>query len=175
MQAIQTSLGNVFASTPLAILQPRTAIAWQVRAEDGVAHRLRHFQRHSAGKRCRSDWRESALRADISGRLCLGTVGLDHAPIAPGVPNSAVDATVAANQRFTSGFAQGQLSCASPLCECRDLPSAGRDHRRSRTANFTRRTSCSGASGSSISSAPPAACKAQYVGTRAVNQPYPRR
>jgi len=27
--AIQTGLGNLFASTPLAILQPRTAIAWQ--------------------------------------------------------------------------------------------------------------------------------------------------
>src|ERR1700726_2021247 len=27
--AIQTGLGNVFSSTPLAILQPRTAIAWQ--------------------------------------------------------------------------------------------------------------------------------------------------
>ena len=28
--AIHTHLGNVFASTPLAILQPRTAIAWQI-------------------------------------------------------------------------------------------------------------------------------------------------
>src|SRR6266436_4553963 len=28
--AIQTGLGNVFSSTPLAILQPRTAIAWQL-------------------------------------------------------------------------------------------------------------------------------------------------
>ena len=43
----------------------------------------------------------------------LGTVG--GTAIAPGVPNSAVDATVAANQTFSCGFAQGQLSCASPL------------------------------------------------------------
>ena len=28
-KAIQTGLGNLFVSTPLAILQPRTAIAWQ--------------------------------------------------------------------------------------------------------------------------------------------------
>ena len=41
----------------------------------------------------------------------LGTVG--GMAIAPGVPNSAVDATVAANQRFGAGFQQGQLSCAS--------------------------------------------------------------
>ena len=33
----------------------------------------------------------------------------------PGVPNSAIDATVAANQHFAAGFAQGELSCASPL------------------------------------------------------------
>ena len=41
----------------------------------------------------------------------LGTVG--GTAIALGVPNSAVDATVAANQTFSSGFTQGQLSCAS--------------------------------------------------------------
>src|SRR5204862_3730914 len=41
----------------------------------------------------------------------LGNVG--GSAIAPGVPNSAIDATIAANQTFTSGFAQGQLSCAS--------------------------------------------------------------
>ena len=34
--------------------------------------------------------------------------------IAPGVPNSAVAATVAADHVFTTGFAQGELSCASP-------------------------------------------------------------
>jgi len=34
--------------------------------------------------------------------------------IAPGVPNSAVDATAAANQAFLSGFHSGELSCASP-------------------------------------------------------------
>jgi hypothetical protein len=28
--AIQTHLGNLFSSTPLAIMQPRTAIAWQL-------------------------------------------------------------------------------------------------------------------------------------------------
>src|SRR5208283_67671 len=43
----------------------------------------------------------------------LGTVG--GTAIAPGVPNSAVDATMAANESFNSGFPQGELSCASPL------------------------------------------------------------
>ena len=91
--------------------------------------------------------------------------------IAPGVPNSAVDATVAANQAFSAGFASGQLSCASPLANpAACLPpvaitavpdgklhapyfmewSFGVEHQIGNTINL----------------------RAQYVGTRAVNQPY---
>jgi hypothetical protein len=99
----------------------------------------------------------------------LGTAG--GTAIAPGVPNSAVSATVAANQRYDSGFQTGELSCASPQSTpgaC--LPpvaftaipdgeihapyfiewSLGIEHEFGNTANI----------------------RAQYVGTRAVNQPY---
>ena len=99
----------------------------------------------------------------------LGTVG--GIAIAPGVPNSAVDATVAANQAFGAGFAQGQLSCASPLAN----PSAclppvaitavpsGELH-----APYFMEWSfgLEHQFGSTIS------VRAQYVGTRAVNQPF---
>src|SRR5208283_2547298 len=99
----------------------------------------------------------------------LGTVG--GTAIAPGVPNSAVDATVAANQSFGAGFQQGQLSCASSLANpATCLPpvaitavpsgelhapyfmewSLGIEHQFGATASV----------------------RAQYVGTRAVNQPY---
>jgi hypothetical protein len=99
----------------------------------------------------------------------LGTVG--GTAIAPGVPNSAVDAAVAANQSFGTGFQQGQLSCASSLASAATcLPpvaitavpsgelhapyfmewSLGIEHQFGTTASV----------------------KAQYVGTRAVNQPY---
>ena len=99
----------------------------------------------------------------------LGTVG--GTTIAPGVPNSAVDATVSANQSFGAGFQQGQLSCASPLADpATCLPpvaitavpdgklhapyfmqwSLGIEHQFGTTASL----------------------QAQYVGTRAVNQPY---
>jgi hypothetical protein len=91
--------------------------------------------------------------------------------IAPGVPNSAVDAAVAANHAFSSGFAQGELSCASTLANpAACLPpvaitavpdgtlhapyfmewSLGLEHEFGTTASI----------------------HAQYVGTRAVNQPY---
>ena len=99
----------------------------------------------------------------------LGTVG--GTLIAPGVPNSAMDATAAANQSFNSGFAQGQLSCASslsnpatclPPIDITAVPdgklrapyfmqwSFGLEHQIGRRVNL----------------------RAQYVGTRAVNQAY---
>ena len=166
--AIQTALGNVFSSTPLAILQPRTAIAWQFRSKSVLR----------AGFGIFSDILPGAI-ADVVGVNppyvqafqggLLGTVG--GTAIAPGVPGSAVDATVVANQTFSSGFAQGQLSCASaqsnsatclPPVAITAVPdgrlhapyfmewSLGLEHQFGSTASI----------------------HAQYVGTRAVNQPY---
>jgi hypothetical protein len=166
--AIQTHLGNLFSSSPIAILQPRTAIAWQ-------------FEPHSvlrAGFGIFSDILPGSV-ADLVGTNppyvrtfrggLLGTVG--GTAIAPGVPDSAVDATVAANQRFSSGFPSGQLSCASPQANpATCLPpvaitavtdgelhapyfmewSLGIEHQFGTTASL----------------------QARYVGTRAVNQPY---
>lgn len=91
--------------------------------------------------------------------------------IAPSVPNSAVDATAAANRKFPVGFRDGELSCPSQLANpnaC--LPpvfitavpdgalhapyfmqwSLALEHQVGNTTSL----------------------KAQYVGTRAVNQPY---
>jgi hypothetical protein len=167
-ESIQTNLGHVFSSTPLAILQPRTAIAWQ-------------FERNSVlrtGFGIFSDLLPGAI-ADVVGVNppyvqtfqggLLGTVG--GTAIAPGVPGSAIDATVAANQTFSSGFAQGKLSCAStqsnratclPPVAITAVPdgklhapyfmewSLGLEHQFGSTASI----------------------HAQYVGTRAVNQPY---
>ena len=166
--SIQTNLGRVFSSTPLAILQPRTAIAWQ-------------FERNSVlrtGFGIFSDLLPGAI-VDVVGVNppyvqtfqggILGTVG--GTAIAPEVPGSAIDATAAANQTFSSGFAQGQLSCAStqsnpatclPPVAISAVPngklhapyfmewSFGLEHQFGSTASI----------------------HAQYVGTRAVNQPY---
>ena len=165
---IQTGLSHVFSSTPLAILQPRTALAWQFEPNSVLR----------AGFGLFSDILPGAI-ADIVGFNppyvktfqggLLGTVG--GTAIAPGVPGSAVDATVAANQSFNSGFASGQLSCASaqsnpaaclPPVAIAAMPSGelhapyfmewslGLEHELGSTAKL----------------------QAQYVGTRAVNQPY---
>jgi hypothetical protein len=166
--AIQTGLGNVFSSTPLAILQPRTAIAWQFEPKTVLRAGFGVFSDILPGTVADVVGVNPPYVKTFQGGL-LGTVG--GTAIAPGVPNSAVDATVAANQTFSSGFTQGQLSCASvqanpssclPPVAITAVPdgklyapyfmewSLGLEHQL-------------GTSGS---------LHAQYVGTRAVNQPY---
>jgi hypothetical protein len=166
--AIQTGLGNVFSSTPLAILQPRTAIAWQFEPKTVLRAGFGVFSDILPGTVADVVGVNPPYVKTFQGGL-LGTAG--GTAIAPGVANSAVDATAAANQAFTSGFAQGQLSCASAqanLATC--LPpvamtaipdgelhapyfmewSLGLEHQLGSTGSI----------------------HAQYVGTRAVNQPY---
>ncbi|MGB7750432.1 MAG: hypothetical protein WCF88_02690, partial [Candidatus Acidiferrales bacterium] len=166
--AIQTGLGNVFSSTPLAILQPRTAIAWQFDPKSVLRAGFGIFSDILPGSIADVVGVNPPYVKTFQGGL-LGTVG--GTAIAPGVPGSAVDATVAANQTFSSGFSQGQLSCAAltanpatclPPVAIAAVPegelhapyfmewSLGLEHEL-------------GANGS---------VRAQYVGTRAVNQPY---
>jgi hypothetical protein len=166
--AIQTHLGNLFSSTPIGILQPRTAIAWQFEPKSVLRTGFGIFSDILPGSIADLIGTNPPYDKTFQGGL-LGTVG--GAAIAPGVPDSAVDATVAANQIFTSGFPQGQLSCASPQANpAACLPpvaitavpdgklhapyfmewSLGIEHQFGSTASL----------------------QARYVGTRAVNQPY---
>jgi hypothetical protein len=166
--AIQTGLGNVFSSTPLAILQPRTAVAWAFEPKSVLRAGFGIFSDILPGSVADVVGVNPPYVKTFEGGL-LGTVG--GTAIAPGVPNSAVDATVAANQIFTSGFPQGRLSCASPQANpATCLPPvaitavpSGELH-----APYFMEWSLSlehqlGTSGS---------VRAQYVGTRAVNQPF---
>ena len=167
-QAIQTGLGHLFESVPAAILQPRTAIAWQFQHDTVLRAGFGLFSDLLPGSVADLIGMNPPYVQTFEGGL-LGTVG--GSAIAPGVPNSAVDATIAANQRFATGFAQGQLSCASPLSNpATCLPpvaitavpdgilhapyfmewSLGIEHQIGKTGSV----------------------QAQYVGTRAVNQPY---
>jgi hypothetical protein len=166
--AIHTGLGNVFSSTPLAILQPRTAIAWQFEQNTVLRAGFGLFSDILPGSIADTVGFNPPYVKTFQGGL-LGTVG--GTAIAPGVPNSAIDATVAANQAFSSGFPQGQLSCASaqansatclPPVAITAVPD-GKLH-----APYFMEWSLGlehqfGATGS---------LHAQYVGTRAVNQPY---
>ena len=166
--AIQTGLTNVFSSTPVAILQPRTAIAWQLEPNTVLRSGFGIFSDILPGSIADLVGVNPPYVQTFQGGL-LGTVG--GTAIAPGVPGSAVDATVAANQRFSAGFPSGQLSCASaqsnaatclPPVAITAVPngelhapyfmewSLGLEHQFGTTTSV----------------------QAQYVGTRAVNQPY---
>jgi hypothetical protein len=166
--AIQTGLGNLFSSTPLAILQPRTAIAWQFGPKSVLRAGFGIFSDILPGSIADVVGVNPPYVKSFQGGL-LGTVG--GSAIAPGVPNSAIDATVAANETFSVGFPQGQVSCASeqanpatclPPVAITAVPdgklhapyfmewSLGLEHELGTTGSL----------------------HAQYVGTRAVNQPY---
>ena len=166
--AIETHLGNLFSSTPLAILQPRAAIAWQLEPHTVVRAGFGLFSDLMPGSVADTIGANPPSVRTFQGGL-LGTVG--GTAIAPGVPNSAVNATIAANQAFGLGFSQGWLSCAAPQAN----PTAcippvamtavpdGQLH-----APYFMEWSFGvehqfGTTGS---------VHAQYVGTRAVNQPY---
>jgi hypothetical protein len=166
--AIQTGLGNMFSSTPLAILQPRAAIAWQFESRSVLRAGFGIFSDILPGTIADVVGVNPPYVKIFQGGL-QGTVG--GTAIAPGVPNSAIDATVAANQTFSSGFSQGQLSCPPaqanpsnclPPIAITAVPggklhapyfmewSLGLEHQLGTTGSL----------------------HAQYVGTRAVNQPY---
>src|SRR6202158_605030 len=109
--AIQTHLGNLFSSSPIAILQPRTAIACQFEPKSVLRTGFGFFSDILAGSIADLIGTNPPYVQTFQGGL-LGSVG--GAAIVPGVTNSAIDATIAANQRFNMGFPQGELSCASP-------------------------------------------------------------
>jgi hypothetical protein len=154
---IQTHLGHLFSSTPAAILQPRTAIAWQFEPKSVLRTGFGIFSDILPGTVADLIGTNPPYDKAFQGGV-LGSVG--GTAIAPGAPNSAVGALLAANQTFTSGFPQGRRSL--PPVAITAIPggklhapyfmewSLGMEHQFGTTASF----------------------QAQYVGTRAVNQPY---
>jgi hypothetical protein len=165
---IQTHLGNLFESTPAALWQPRSALAWEVRPGTVVRTGFGLFSDLLPGSVADLIGVNPPYVNTFRGGL-MGTVG--GIGIAPGVPGSAVDATAAANQSFLQGFHAGELSCASPQANpAACLPpvsitavpdgklhapyfmqwSFALEHQVGATADV----------------------RAQYVGTRAVDQPY---
>jgi hypothetical protein len=166
--AIQTGLGNVFSSTPWAILQPRSAIAWQFEPKTVLRAGFGVFSDILPGSIADVVGVNPPYVKSFQGGI-LGTVG--GTAIAPSVPNSAIDATMTANESFSLGFPQGRLSCVSaqanpatclPPVAITAVPneklhapyfiewSLGLDYELGTTGSI----------------------RAQYVGTRAVNQPY---
>jgi hypothetical protein len=166
--AIHTALGNVFSSTPLAILQPRTAISWQFSPNTLLRSGFGLFSDILPGTIADVVGTNPPYVQTFQGGL-LGTVG--GTAIAPGVPGSALDAVAAAHPFFASGFSAGELSCASTRANPSSCLApvnitavpAGELH-----APYFMQWSL----GLEHQFGQSASIHAQYVGTRAVNQPY---
>jgi len=167
-QAIRTQQGTIFAATPAAILQPRTALAWQIAPHTVLRSGFGLFSDILPGSVVDTVGTNPPYSKTFQGGL-LGTVG--GLAIAPGVANSAIDATAAANRLFNAGFGQGQLSCASlgsnpdsclPPISITAVPDG-----KLRAPYFMQ---WSFAVEHQIDDG--LNLRAQYVGTRAVNQPY---
>ncbi len=166
--AIRGNLNTIFAATPLAILQPRTAIAWQIASNTVLRMGFGLFSDILPGSVVDLVGVNPPYSTTFQGGL-LGNVG--GSAIAPGVPDSAVDAAIAANRTFTSGFAQGQLSCASPISNANTCLqpiaiTAVPDGKLRAPYNMQWSFALERQIASTLH------LRAQYVGTRAVNQPY---
>lgn len=165
---LQTGLGNVLQATPFALLQPRTAIAVQLAPSMVLRTGFGLFSDLLPGSIVDLVGVNPPYSQTFQGGV-LGTAG--GTAIAPGVPDSAIDAALAAHRRFDTGFRAGQRSCASPLaapgaCLPAIAITAVPDGKLRAPYFMQWSFGLERQIGSTVN------LRAQYVGTRAVNQPY---
>ena len=167
-QVIQTNVRALFPGTPLLSWQPRASAAYKlsdkmaVHAGGGVFNDIIPAQIADLGA-------TNAPYAPVFVGGINGQVG--GIGIAPGVPNSAVDATTQANQSFQSIFRSGSAPCiglpaGAPTCplavNLNTFPSGTlkTPYFLQWSLGFERELGARGA------------LRIDYVGTRAVHEPY---
>jgi len=161
--SIETHLGNIFASVPAEIWQPRMALAWQAAPKMVLRAGFGLFSDLLPGSVVDLVGVNPPYSKTFQGGL-LGSAG-------GAMIDSAIAATVAANQTFTQGFPQGELSCASTLanpasCLQPVAISAVPDGKLHAPYFMQWSFAVERQIGAAMN------LRAQYVGTRAVNQPY---
>ena len=167
-QAIQTNVRTLFPGTPLLSWQPRASVAYKlsdkvaIHAGGGVFNDIIPAQVADLGA-------TNAPYAPVFVGGINGQVG--GVGIAPGVPNSAVDATAQANQSFQTVFRSSSTGCVglpagAPTCplavNLNTFPSGTL-----KTPYFLQWSL-----GIERELGPRGALHIDYVGTRAVHEPY---
>ncbi|MGO8718438.1 MAG: carboxypeptidase regulatory-like domain-containing protein [Acidobacteriaceae bacterium] len=117
-QVIETSVQHLFPATPLFVWQPRVSIAYQLAARTAIHSGFGVFNDIIPAQISDLAAMNAPYAPTFTGGLggAVGGVG-----IAPGVPESAIDATAAANQAFQSAFYAGANPCVdiapgAPTC-----------------------------------------------------------
>ncbi len=117
-QAIETQMRGLFPATPLVVWQPRASIAYQL--TDGVVGHLGFGAFNDIIPAQIADL--AATNAPYAPTFVGGLGGqVGGVAVAPGIVNSADDATTNANRAFQTVFAAGSVPCAgiadnAPVC-----------------------------------------------------------
>jgi Carboxypeptidase regulatory-like domain len=166
-QAVLTGIHNLFPATPLIVWQPRASVAvgltdkMDIHAGAGVFNDIVPAEVADLG----------AMNPPYAPVFVGGINGqVGGIAIAPGVPDSAVDATSAANQSFETVFHSGLSPCTgasdAPICplavDLNTFPSGTL-----KTPYFLQWSL-----GVERQLGAKGALRADYVGTRAVDEPY---
>jgi hypothetical protein len=167
-QAIQSNVRRLFPSTPLFSWQPRASVAYKlsdkmaIHAGGGVFNDIIPAQVADMG--ATNPPYAPVFVGGINGQV--GEVG-----IAPGISGSAVDATVHANQSFQSVFASGSVPCAGLAAGAATCPLAVNMNTfpsgTLKTPYFLQWSI-----GIERELGPRGSLRVDYVGTRAVHEPY---
>jgi hypothetical protein len=152
--------------TPLLMWQPRFALAYRVATDTvirgGFGVFTDIFPASLSDQLAENSPNYNAFDGGLFGPV--GGVG-----IAPGVPDSAFDAAVEANQAFRSGFASGVLSCGAVNAPTNCLPAPGMTAAR---PYVTYPYSLQWNFGIEHQFGPSWGLNVYYVGTRYVQSPY---
>lgn len=109
---ILANQSRLFRQTPLLQWQPRVAIAYSIRPSTVLRAGFGVFAQALETSHSFFTDENAPTRTSVTTGL-HSTIG--GSSIAPGVPNSAVDAAANALSNFETDFVSGALSCASPL------------------------------------------------------------
>ena len=117
-QVVLANVHNLFPATPLFVYQPRASFAYQILPHTAIHTGFGVFNDIIPQQLADNGLLNAPNDPSFVGGL-TGQVG--GIAIAPGVPGSAVDATVNANQSFQAAFRSGGAPCAgiqpgAPTC-----------------------------------------------------------
>ena len=115
-KVILTNVRNLFPATPLFVYQPRASIAYQISPRTAVHAGFGVFSDIIPQQIADSGLMNAPNDPSFTGGIAGQVGGLG---IAPGVPDSAVDAAASANQSFHATFTSGgcaEIAAGTPTC-----------------------------------------------------------